>query len=235
MSKPIPFPKGREGSKWFEIKNATEESADVYIYDVVGDPWVGLDSATVVKQLNELKTKKISLRINSPGGLVFDGMAIYNAIARHPAEVTTYIDGLAASIASVIALAGKRVVIAENAMMMIHEPWSYAVGNSAQLRKEADVLDQIRETIINVYETRTGENRDVIAKLMADETWFTAKEAVAAKLADEVTTGMKAAACFDLSVFGYTKAPAPAVSTPANSSTTPRSLLFRRQALHEKL
>lgn len=233
MSKPIPFPKSREGSKWFDIKNATEESADVYLYDVIGDPWVQLDSATVVKQLNELKTKKINLRINSPGGLVFDGMAIYNAIARHSAEVTTYIDGLAASIASVIALAGKRVVIAENAMMMIHDPWSYAVGNSAQLRKEADVLDQIKGTIINVYETRTGAKREHIAKLMADETWFTAGEAVAAKFADESAAGMKAAACFDLKAFGYAKAPEPKAETI--SSTTPRSLLFRRQALHEKL
>jgi len=248
----VQFPKRADGAKWFDIKNATEESADVFIYDVVGDSWIGTDAGTFVKQLNALKTKRINLRINSPGGSVFDGMAIYNALARHSAEVTSYIDGLAASIASVIALAGKKVVIAENAMMMIHNPWSYAAGNSEELRKVADVLDQIKETIINTYATRTGLKRDEIAKMMDDETWFTAEEAIAKKLADESTTGVRAAAQFDLSIFGYAKAPtsgdgqsteqtAATASIEATiSATTPETIspparLKRRQALIEKL
>jgi len=241
MSNVIKFPKARDGAKWFDIKNATDESADVYIYDVVGDPWVGLDAMTVVKQLNDLKSKKINLRINSPGGYVSDGMAIYNAIARHPAEVTTYIDGLAASIASVIALAGKRIVIAENALMMIHNPWSLAIGDASEFRKQADILDQFKETIINVYETRTGEKREIIAKLMDDETWFTADDAVAAKLADEKSSAMKAAACFDLKSFGYSKAPqdiAPApetISANKPETSSPPARLKRRQALLEQL
>jgi ATP-dependent Clp protease protease subunit len=209
MSNVIKFPKARDGAKWFDIKNATDESADVYIYDVVGDSWVGTDAGSFVKQLNALKSKKINLRINSPGGSVFDGMAIYNALARHSAEVTTFIDGIAASIASVIALAGKKIVIAENAMMMIHDPSAYGFGRAEDLRKTADVLDQIKETIINTYVTRTSLPRDEIAKMMTDETWFTAKEAIAKKFADESVEGVKAAASFDLSEFGYAKAPAP--------------------------
>lgn len=208
MSKIIPFPAKREGSNWFEVKNATDESADIYMYDFIGDPWIGTDAGTVVKQLQSLKTKRINLHINSPGGLVFDGIAIYNALKAHPSEVITYIDGLAASIASVIALAGKRVVIAENAMMMIHNPAVMVYGESKALRKEADVLDQIKETIITTYASKTGASRDEIAKQMDAETWFTAAEAIAAKLADETADGMKAAASFDLSLYGYAKAPA---------------------------
>lgn len=235
MNKVIKFPTPRDGAKWFEIKNASDESADVYLYDYIGDPWLQSDAASVVKQLQGLTAKKINLRINSPGGSVFDGIAIYNALARHPAEVTSYVDGIAASIASVIALAGRRVLIAENAMMMIHDPSAVAMGRASDLRKTADVLDQIKETIINTYATRTGMDRDSLAKLMADETWFTAAEAVDMKLADEAIAGVKAAASFDLSSFGYAKAPkasAHAEQTP--SSTTPRSLLQRKQALHEK-
>lgn len=243
MSNVIKFPRPRDGAKWFEVKNATDESADVYLYDVIGDPWIGTDAMAVVKQLNDLKAKKINLRINSPGGYVSDGMAIYNAIARHPAEVTTYIDGLAASIASVIALAGKRVLIAENALMMIHNPWSLAIGDAKEFRKQADILDQFKETIVNVYETRTGMSRADIAKAMDDETWYTAKEAVGAKLADESVEGVKAAACFDLNAFGYQRAPAiktepekpEAAKASTISSTTPHSLRVRRLALLEKL
>lgn len=233
MSTTIPFPKtSASGAKWFEIKNANEQSADIFIYDVVGDPWVGMDAATVVKQISALTSKKINLRINSPGGSVFDGMAIYNALARHSAEVTTYIDGIAASIASVIALAGKRVLIAENAMMMIHDPSAMAFGRAEDLRKTADVLDQVKETIINTYATRTGKGRDEIAKMMTDETWFTASEAVAANFADQSIEGVKAAASFDLKAFGYAKAPAPAapatdeISSSATASATKRARNF---------
>lgn len=213
----IKFPKPQaEASKWFDIKNATEETADVFIYDYIGDPWMGTDASSVVRQLQAITAKKINLRINSPGGSVFDGIAIYNAIARHSAEVTTHIDGIAASIASVIALAGKRVLIAENAMMMIHDPSALAMGRAEDLRKTADVLDQIKETIINTYVTRTGQTREKVAQMMTDETWFTASEAIDNKFADESVAGVKAAACFDLQSYGYAKAPA--LEAPANSS-----------------
>lgn len=237
--KVVPFPGARANANWFEIRNATEESADIFIYDVIGDGGFfggGVSARDVVEQLKNLKTRKINLRVNSPGGSVFDGMAIYNALVQHPADVTTHIDGLAASIASVIALAGKTVRIAENAMMMIHDPLAFVFGDAAELRKQADVLEQIKGSILNTYVTRTGGDREALAKLMSDETWFNADEAIAQKFADEKVTGIKAAASFDLSVFGYAKAPAPKPAAPAttSSSTTPRSRLERQQALLEK-
>lgn len=209
--KVVKFPQPRAGAKWFEVRNATDESADIYLYDVIGG-WDGTDAKAIIDTLKALKSKKLNVHINSPGGSVFDGIAIYNALAAHPSEVTTHIDGLAASIASIIALAGKRVLIAENAMMMIHNPWVMTYGDSARLRKDADVLDQIKETLITTYATRTGIARDEIAQLMTDETWFTAADAVKRGFADESVAGVKAAACtaasFDLSLFGYAKADA---------------------------
>jgi ATP-dependent Clp endopeptidase proteolytic subunit ClpP len=239
----IPFPKAK--SEWFKINNAADDTAEVFIYDVVGDSWIGNDASTVVKQINAITAKKISLRINSPGGSVFDGVAIYNALARHPAEVTTYIDGLAASIASVIALAGTKVVMAENAMLMIHNPWTMAMGEATELRKTADVLDQIKETLINTYATCTKKERKEIHKAMDEETWFTADEAMAWGLVTSVEKGVKAAACVSaetLSAFGFKKAPeslqsnaaTPQAEAPKPLSSTPRSLLERKQALIEK-
>lgn len=229
--------KDRAPAKWYDIKNATEESADVYLYDYIGDSYIGSDAGTFTKELNAIKSKKINLRINSPGGAVFDGIAIYNALARHSAEVTTHIDGIAASIASVIAMAGKKIVMAENAMMMIHMPWTLAVGDASEMRKQADVLDQVAETIVTTYATRTGATRETLLAQMKDETWFTAKEAIAAKMADEITTGVKAQNSFDLTSYGYAKAPKDATfsETKATNTTQPPARLFqRRQALIEK-
>lgn len=241
MNKIIAFPRQREGSKWFEIKNESSESVDVYLYDFIGDPWIGTDASSIVKQLQGLKSKKINLRINSPGGVIADGLAIYNSLLAHPAEVTTYIDGYAASIASVIALAGKRVVIAENALFMIHNPWVMVAGDAKMLRTEADALDQHKEAIITTYARRTGASRKDLADQMDAETWFTAEEAVKAKFADEIAVGAAAAAsAFDLSIYGYANAPKSAAqpnpisaSTPETSS--PPARLKRRQALLEKL
>jgi ATP-dependent Clp endopeptidase proteolytic subunit ClpP len=227
----LQFPKAK--TEWFKIQNATADVAEVFIYDVVGDSWEGNDSATVVKAINAITAKKISLRINSPGGSVFDGVAIYNALARHSAEVTTYVDGLAASIASIIALAGKKIVMAENAMLMIHNPSTMAWGESSDLRKTADVLDQVKETLVNTYATRTGKARDVIAAAMDDETWFTAKEAQAWGLADDIQIGVKAVACASpdtLSFLGAKKTPSNLVVKSEEDSSLFTSLLNLRKS-----
>lgn len=247
MSNIYKFPAQNTEAKWFEVKNVTANSADVFIYDQIGSGFFseGITATSVIDQIKALGNRALNVRINSPGGSVFEGIAIYNALARHQGEVTTHVDGIAASIASVIAMAGRKILIAENAMMMIHDPHTVAMGGAADLRKTADVLDQIKETIINTYATRTGLKRDEIASMMTAETWFTAKEAIANKFADEQVAGVKAAACFDLKSFGYVKAPE-AIGSAANScqpsdegilsfSATPRSLLNRRQALNEKL
>ena len=181
---------------WFEIKNKTEDSAEVWIYDVIGEDFlgVGIVAKTFVKDLMALDVAHIALHINSPGGSVWDGQAIYNAIARHPAKVTTYVDGLAASIASVIALAGDTVIMAENALMMIHKGWARVIGNADEMRDSADVLDKIDETIAGIYERKTGKDSAEIASAMAEETWYTASEAVDFGLADQVEEGLQAAA-----------------------------------------
>ncbi len=239
MNNLIPFPKS--AGKWFDFRNVKDDSVDLYIYDVVGDSWVGTDAAALVKEIVGHKKKRINTRINSPGGSVFDGVAIYNALKNHDGGVTTYIDGLAASIASIIALAGDKIVMADNAMMMIHNPSSFSWGEASQLRKDADILDQIKETLINTYANKTGKARDVIAADMDKETWFTAQESLAYGLVTEVTGAMKLAACVDseiAAVFGYRNPPSGIVAavntTPTTISAMPRSLLERRQALLEQ-
>lgn len=240
MKNIIPFPKS--AAKWFDFRNAKDESVELFIYDVVGDSWTGNDAAALVKEIANYKKKRINARINSPGGSVFDGVAIFNALKNHDGGVTTYIDGLAASIASIIALAGDRIVMADNAMMMIHNPSSFSFGEAKDLRKDADVLDQIKETLINTYVNKTGKPREDIAADMDKETWFTASEAKAYGLVTEVSEGMKMAACVHESlaeIFGFRNAPAGVITAqnlaPTNLSVTPRSLFERKQALLEKV
>tara|TARA_R110002153_G_scaffold45240_1_gene127604 strand:+ start:663 stop:1397 length:735 start_codon:yes stop_codon:yes gene_type:complete len=221
---------------WFSIKNIADNSADVFIYDVVGDSWTGNDALTVVKDINALDVENINLRINSPGGSVFDGMAIFNALLNHKAKVTTHIDGVAASIASVIALAGDDIVMSENAMFMIHNPWTLTAGSSAELRKEADVLDQVKETILNTYASRTGGERDDLSVAMDEETWYTASEALKAGFITKVDKASKIAACADettLSALGITKTPSNllAQSEPDQLPREPRNRDVERRRL----
>lgn len=225
----IQFPQ----TKWFEVKNKTDESADIYLYDEISPYLPDSNAKDVITQLQALSgVKLLNVRINSPGGSVFEGMAIYNALLRHPGDVHVWIDGVAASIASVIAMAGKVVHMSDNAMFMIHNPSGVVLGTSEDLRKTADVLDQLKDNIINVYQTRTGASREQLAKQMDDESWFTAEEAVKAKFVDKVVKGAKIAAHFDFSNFKHP--PSNLSASAENPSTTPRTLLKRKQALHEK-
>lgn len=193
-------------NKWYSIKaNLEQDITELWIYDEIGESWFE-DSVTakdLCQELAGIKSSDIHVHINSPGGSVFDGQAIYTALVNHPAKVTTYVDGLAASIASVIACAGDTVVMAENAMLMVHDPWSLAVGNAADLRDAADVLDKVAESLVTVYAARTGLPADEVKAIMAAETWYTAAEAVEAGFADEVTPAKRIAAKFDLSKFQH--------------------------------
>lgn len=233
---PRPFPKA---SQWFSVKNETEEAADVFIYDVIGESWDGesVSAKDFISRLNGMKRKKLNIRINSPGGSVFDGVAIYNAIANHEAEVTTVVEGLAASIASIIALAGKTVKMAENATYMIHNPWTLAWGDAAAMRKMADSLDVIKDTLVNTYERRTKKDRKAIADAMDEETWFTAQTAKQWGFVDEVIPGVEARACVTgntIAALNFAKAPQSLAEEPL-SATAPRSLRTRRLALLGKL
>lgn len=190
---------------WFSIKAAAADPdlAEIYIYDEIGS--YGVTAKSFISALNATKAKQINLRINSPGGACFEGNAIYNAIQRHPATVTTHIDGLAASMASVIAMAGAQVHMAKNAMIMIHNPSVYSGGDSDALRKDADMLDKVKQTLVGAYAAKTGIGEDDIAEMMDEETWMDADECLEKGFCDVITEPSEAAtntmAGFDLSRF----------------------------------
>lgn len=171
-------------------------NAELYVYgDVVSEKWFESDvsSADFVATLGGVDADAIDVFINSGGGSVFDGSAIYTALKRHSAAVTVYVDGIAASIASVIAMAGDNIVMAENATMMIHDPWSMVVGNATEMRKQADTLDIVKDSMKAAYK-RSNLSEQAIHDAMAEETWYTAEQAVEAGLADIVVEPSKMAA-----------------------------------------
>lgn len=184
----------------FEVKALGEKKAEVFIYDIIGaDGWGGgLSAKDFAQQLKALgDIEQISIRINSPGGNVFDGVAIYNILDNHPAKVITYIDGMALSAASVIALAGEEVHMAENAFFMIHNPWTMAIGDATELRKDADLLDKIRDSLLNTYVSKSMLDAETIQKMMDAETWFSAQEAFDAGFISHMGESVKIAAQFD--------------------------------------
>lgn len=189
---------GKTPRSWYTISAKSDDVAEILIYDEIG--FFGVDAATFAKDLSAVKAKTIKLRINSPGGNVFDGVAIYNALKSHPAKVETYIDGLAASIASIIALAGDKVVMAQNAFYMIHQPWMLAIGTAQELRKNADLLDKIETMLVETYARKSTKDGAEIRQMMADETWLSAEDALDAGFIDEIE-GDGVEAGFDLSVF----------------------------------
>ncbi len=165
------------------------DTGTVYLYRAIGDAeWGGLSAEAFKAEVDKLgNVSTLVVRINSIGGSVFDGLAIMNIIASHPAkDKVVYVDALAASAASFIAMAGTKIVMAPDAMMMIHEPHSLAQGGAADLRKMADLLEKTRDTLINIYNRRTGMAKEEVAALLAAETWLTAEDAVAKHFADEI-------------------------------------------------
>ncbi len=170
---------------FLKVKNSTETTADLYFYgDIVSDwwgAWADEDQYpdSVKNFLSEHKGKSLNIYVNSGGGSVFAGLAIYNMLKRHEGFKTVYIDGLAASIASVIALAGDKVVMPKSSMLMIHKPWSWTSGNANDFRKLADDLDEIEKCILAVYEDNLKEGVDmaVIKEMVDAETWLTGEEA----------------------------------------------------------
>lgn len=162
--------------------DANADSADLYIYETIGSDWWGngVTAAGVADELKSLKdsVQTINCHVNSPGGDVFDGVAIYNQLAQHKATVNMFVDGLAASAASVIACAGDTIQIAENAMIMIHNPWAVVLGEAKDMRKMADTMDKIKETLVLTYQKRSGQMASDISRWMDEETWLTGQEAV---------------------------------------------------------
>ncbi len=177
----------------FEVVNKAEaDSAEIFIYDAIvssdleAEWWGGVSAQAFVKALRDITAGTIHLRINSPGGDVFAARAIETALREHKAKVIVHIDGVAASAATFIAMAGDEIVMSAGAMFMIHKAWTVAWGNADDLAKTMDLLNKIDGTLVNTYAKRTGQGDARIAEWMAAETWFTADEAVQYGFADSV-------------------------------------------------
>lgn len=185
---------------WYEIKAKDNGPAEIWLYGEIGRNFFGegLDPLEFIKELNALKAKQIDMHIHSPGGNVFDGDAIYAAIDRHPATITAYIDGMAASIASLVTLAADRVLIAKNSNFMIHNPrGSVYYGEPTDMRQMADRLDQVRATMAGTYASASGKPLEEIFSMMDKETWLNAEAAVEAGFADAVEGEIALAACVE--------------------------------------
>lgn len=209
-----------KNKSWFEIKASTE-GAEIFIYDEIGS-W-GIRAKDFVSELKAFTgLNQITVRINSPGGSVFDGTAIYNLLKNHSATIKVKIDGLAASMASVIAMAGDSIEMPENAIMMIHNPWMFAGGDAAELRKSADVLDKIKASILSAYTSKTGLSEDELSAMMDAETWLTGAEAKKLGFADDLTPAVDVAAAFDLSKFKNAPKTISQLSAVADAVTTPK-------------
>jgi ATP-dependent Clp protease protease subunit len=164
------------------------DERSIYIYDVIGPEWAGMDSdADLVRALSEFKGKPVEVRINSPGGSADMGIAMYQALKRHDGEVTTVVDSLAASAASVAFLGGSKRYMATGSRLMIHEASTIAWGDASGLRKIADVLDQYNDDIVDIYAEVSGQAADELRAMMADETWMSRKDAIEKGFAMDMT------------------------------------------------
>jgi ATP-dependent protease ClpP protease subunit len=230
---------------WFEFRAAKDDGpVEIRIYDSIG--WWGVTASDFAAELDKVDADEIVLRINSSGGDVFDGFAIYNLLRDHPGTVRTIVDGFAASIASIIALAGDTVEVHEASVVMIHEPWGIGIGNAKELRELADVLDKtIAAPMAKIYAARMDKTVDEIRDLMEAETWWTGEEAVESGFASALITSAppeeSAAAGRDFS--GFRNPPAGLaddVKPPPLSGDDPNAiddalvgLMRRRLALQE--
>lgn len=178
------------------------QEATIYLYDVIGDGW-GVSARGFVQEMMALKGQvaKVHLRINSPGGDVFEARAMATGIQACGMEVVAHIDGVCASAATYVALACGEVVMAKGAFFMIHQAWSIGIGNSGDMRALADLLDKVDESIVNDYAKKTGKERDDIAALMAAVSWFTAAEALENKFVDSVCEGEEVENRWNLSAY----------------------------------
>lgn len=225
---------------WYRITNAASpDEAEVMLYDEVGG-WYGATADQFIADLRGVTAPNLRVRINSPGGSVFEGIAIANALRSHPANVTVQVDGIAASIASVIAMAGDRIEMAPNTMLMIHDASGVCLGNAQDMAEMGELLDLISDNIADAYAARAGGTRDQWRARMQAETWYLPDDAVENGLADEAITTPKAgdpavvpdedaepemARAFDLAAYGYTgparqEAPRP---TPPPAAPEPQA------------
>jgi ATP-dependent Clp protease protease subunit len=226
-------------NKFWQFRNQDDSKVgELLLYGIISSSsWWG-DEVTPKQFKKDLDAlgdiDTLNIYINSDGGDVFAAHAIYSMLKRHKATKNTYVDGLAASAASLIFMVGDNRIMPSNAMLMVHKAWTIAVGNSDDFRKMADDLDKIEESIIGIYQERTGQSHEKIVELMTAETWMTAEDAKQLNFTDETNDEKQVAACLDagmLSVNGikmdlsrYKNPPKMIVATPQKPQNNPNEL-----------
>lgn len=164
------------------FRNATDDAVEVLLHGDIGG-W-GVSSAEFANMIAEHRGKRVTVSLNSYGGEATAGIAMYNVLRRHPGGADVRVDGVAASAASIVAMAGQRITMATGALMMIHNPWAMAVGDADELRQAANVLDVVRDRLVEIYQARTGQDVEALQQLLANETWMSADQAIAEGFAD---------------------------------------------------
>lgn len=219
--------------------SADGKSADVFIYgEITKWAWEEYGEVSSITFKNELDSlgdvDTIHLYINSPGGSVFEGIAIHNMLKRHQARIIVHVDALAASIASVIAMAGDEIRMPKNSMLMIHNPWTFAIGNASELRKQADDLDRIGQSAIQSYLQKSGDKLDeeTLKDLLDAETWLSADEALEYGLCDIVEEANEVAALVDESLVKQYKNVPQQILQPQQKTT---QMSEEEKALREKI
>lgn len=202
---------------WYIVTAATSPVAHLSIYGRIGEGLFedGTPADRIVADLDAITASELHVHVNSPGGNVWDGLAMANALTAHPARVTTHIEGVAASIASVVALAADEVIIAENAMMMIHDPYTIAQGTADDMRAAAGMLDRITSALVATYTARSTMTADEVRAAMAAETWFSADEALSVGFADSKENSLPIAAMLDNTLRKVDAVDAPTITPPA--------------------
>lgn len=203
----------KETPRRFEVSAVADGDARVDLFDVIDD-YYGVSATDFVSALNKIKSENISLHINSPGGDVFSARAMVAAIAAHPSTITAYVDGLAASAASYVAVACDKVVMQKGSMMMVHRASCMAWGNSADLTEMASLLDKIDESIAQDYSRKTGKPESEMMQLMTAETWLSSEEALSIGLADSVVENEKGKTKNTWNLAAFKNAPPPIEETP---------------------
>jgi ATP-dependent protease ClpP protease subunit len=216
--------------------SAKGNRGEIWLYDQIGQSFFGegISAKAFQQELAGLgKITSLNVRINSPGGDVFDGFAIYNQLVQHPAKIEVTVDGLAGSIASVIAMAASpgSLTMAKNALMMIHDPSGMAIGDESEMLRVAALLRTIKGNLVQTYADRTNGSEKEITQWMSDETWFTAKTAVQYGFADTIGAESVVTACFDLSQYKHVP---DELRRRAQDAISQPNLNMRRQRLYEQ-
>ena len=219
--------------KWYEIVNKAEET-EILIYGAIGGGMFeeGIEAKKFIQDFKNIKSDSVTLRINSPGGSVFEGLAIYNYLISSGKNITTINDGFAASIASILFLVGEKRIAAKASQVMIHNPMGFVGGDSTEMKKMAEVLEGIKTMLVDIYTDRTNLDSKTAGKLMDKETWLKADEALEMGFATDINEALKIAACADLEKFSYTNK-IPAFEEPKKQEANMEKIFAALQVMNE--